>query len=153
MGERLTAGELCTRIVTFAERGMTLTEAARLMREHHVGCLVVVDESEAGRIVVGMLTDRDIVTAVVAREVDAATLRVEDAMSTDLVTAREDDSVMDVLGSMQRKNARRVPVTGARGELIGVVAADDVLELITEELLTLVQALGGQRERERTTRP
>ena len=44
MDERLTIGEICTREVVFASRTMSLVEAARLMREHHVGCLVVADE-------------------------------------------------------------------------------------------------------------
>lgn len=45
MGERLTVGEVCTRSVTIAFRRTTLTGAAKLMRENHVGSLVVVDET------------------------------------------------------------------------------------------------------------
>jgi CBS domain-containing protein len=149
MSERLTAGEVCTREVTFAYKGTALNEAARLMREHHVGSLVVVEETGGGRAVVGMLTDRDIVTSVVARDVDAGTLRVEDVMSADLVTAREGDSVMDVLASMKRKGVRRIPVTGPQGHLVGLVAADDLLKIIAEELNALAQALGGQRSARR----
>src|SRR5660397_290803 len=80
MAERLTTGEICTRSVTIAFRGTSLNGAARLMRENHVGCLVVVDEVGGMRIVVGVLTDRDIVTAVVASDLDPSTLHVEDVM-------------------------------------------------------------------------
>lgn len=68
MGEKLTTGEICTRSVTIAFRQTSLDEAARLMRENHVGCLVVVDEIADKRRVVGLLTDRDIVTAVVSAD-------------------------------------------------------------------------------------
>ena len=62
MGERLTVGEICTRSVTIAFRSTPLNGAARLMRENHVGSLVVVEETGGLRVVVGILTARDIVT-------------------------------------------------------------------------------------------
>ena len=153
MGERLTAGAICTRSVVIAFRSTAVNEAARLMREQHVGCLVVVDETDAGRVVAGMLTDRDIVMAIVAHDLDARTLRIEDVMSVDLVTAREDDSVMDLIATMRRKGVRRVPVVDARSVLIGLVTLDDVLEIIVQELSTLVEAINVERKRENVTRP
>lgn len=153
LGERLTAGEVCTRSVVVAFRQTPVNEAARLMREHHVGSLVVVEESDDGRIVVGMLTDRDIVTAVVAPDVQPALLRVEDVMSRDILSAREDDSVADLLARMRGKAVRRVPVTGNKGQLIGLVTADDLLEIVAEELNDLVQTIAAQPRRERLVRP
>jgi CBS domain-containing protein len=152
MKERLTTGEICTRSVTVAFRHTSVDGAARLMRENHVGCLVVVDEAGALRIVVGVLTDRDIVTAVVAHGLDAKTLRVEDVMTTDLVTAREDDSLIDLMRSMRRKGVRRIPVVGAQGELIGVATLDDVLNILAEELGLLVAAIDSEGQRERQMR-
>lgn len=151
MAERLTTGEICTRNVSYAERAMPLLEAARLMREHHVGCLVVVDEEGVRRKVVGVLTDRDIVVTVVARNVAPQTLTVGDVMSADPVTAREEDSLIDLMRTMRAKGVRRVPVVGAQGELIGIATLDDVLAVLTEELGLLVAAIDreGQRERER----
>jgi CBS domain-containing protein len=152
MGERLTTGEICTRSVTIAFRATTLNGAARLMRDNHVGCLVVVDEVGGSRIVVGVLTDRDIVTAVVASDLDPSTLRTEDVMSTDLVTAREDDSLIDLMRTMRRKGVRRIPVVGSQGELIGVVTLDDVLDILSQELGLLVAAIDGEGQRERKMR-
>jgi len=152
MGERLTTGEICTRSVTIAFRTTTVDGAARLMRDNHVGCLVVVDEVDGRRIVVGVLTDRDIVTAVVAPGLDAATLTVEDVMTTDLVTAREDDSLIDLMRSMRRKGVRRVPVVGGQDELIGVVTLDDVLGVLSEELSLLVGTVDNEGKRERKMR-
>jgi CBS domain-containing protein len=152
MGERLTTGEICTRSVTIAFRATTLNGAARLMRENHVGCLIVVDEVGGRRIVVGVLTDRDIVTAVVASDLDPSKLNVEDVMTTDLVTAREDDSLIDLMHTMRRKGVRRIPVVGVAGELIGVVTLDDVLDIMAQELGLLVGAIDSERQRERQVR-
>jgi len=153
MAEHLNAGDVCTRHVTFVYKSMPIGDAARLMREHHVGCVVVVEEVGQARVVVGMLTDRDIVTAIVAKAVDPALVRVEDAMSTDLVTAREEDSIIDLLGSMRRKGVRRVPVVDAKGVLVGLVALDDVLEVVAQELQLVVQAMESGRKREPVKRP
>lgn len=152
MGERLTTGEICTRNVTIAFRQTALNGAARLMRENHVGCLVVVDEVAGQRIVVGVLTDRDIVTAVVAADMDPAAVRVGDVMSTDLITAREDDSLIDLMRIMRRKGVRRVPVVGGQGELRGMATLDDVLSILAEELGLLVAAIDSEGERERQMR-
>lgn len=152
MGERLTTGEICTRSVTIAFRKTGVNGAARLMRENHVGCLVVVDEEQGRRLVVGLLTDRDIVTAVIASDLDPARLCVEDVMTTGLVTAREDDSLIDVMRNMRRMGVRRVPVVGDRGELIGLVTLDDVLDILAQELGLLVDAIRIEGERERKKR-
>lgn len=152
MGERLTTGEVCTRSVTVAFKNTPLDGAARLMRENHVGCLVVVDEVEGKRIVVGLLTDRDIVTGVVAPGLDAGTLHVEDVMTTDLVTAREEDSLIDLMRTMRRKGVRRIPVVAGQGELVGVVTLDDVLDILSQELGLLVAAINTEGQRERQMR-
>ncbi len=152
MGERLTTGEICTREVVFAERLMPLVEAARLMREHHVGCLVVVDGGAGPRRVAGVLTDRDIVVAVVARGLDAQTLTVGDVMSAEPAVAREDDSLIDLMRLMRARGVRRVPVVGAQGELVGLATLDDLLAVLTEELGLLVQAIDREGQRERQCR-
>ncbi len=145
MSKRLTAGEVCTRIVTVAFRGMRLAEAAQLMREDHVGCLVVVEDADPGRVVVGVLTDRDIVVSVLASDRDARYISVGEAMTTEVVTAREDDSVLDLLELMRRKGIRRIPITGPQNVLVGMATLDDLLEVVAEEM----QALAGAISRER----
>lgn len=151
-GERLTAGDICTRVVAIAFGSTAVTEAARVMREQHVGSLVVVDETKSGRVVVGMLTDRDIVTAIVAKEVDPSRLIVEDVMTADVVTAGEDDTVMDLLEMMRSKGIRRLPVTTPEGMLVGLMALDDLLEVVAEQLLAVVKAIGAEQARERKVR-
>jgi CBS domain-containing protein len=153
MSEPLTAGDLCTRDTVIASRTMDVVEAARLMREQHVGCLIVVDEMAIGRVPVGMLTDRDIVTEIVAKGVDPRRLRVEDAMSAEPAVADEEDTVLDVLAAMRRKGVRRLPVVNSCGVLQGVLALDDVLETLAEQLSAVVRAMQSGRDREAVRRP
>jgi len=152
MNEPLNAGEICNRIVVVAERDTPVLAAARRMREQHVGCLVVVDEAGFGRAVVGMLTDRDIVTAIVAQAVDPATLRVGDVMSAEVVTTRDTDSFAELLGIMRRKGLRRLPVVDGKGALLGLVTLDDLLGILAEQMRTVVQAIESEQRRERTAR-
>ena len=108
MSNPLTAGSLCTRIVNVVERDMPLSTAARLMRERHVGCLVVVDRSERGETVAGILTDRDIVVTAVAHDLDARKIPVSEVMTSDPVTVHEDESMLEGLSLMRARGLRRV---------------------------------------------
>jgi CBS domain-containing protein len=144
----MNVGEICNRTVVFADRRMTLSEAARLMREEHVGSLVVIDETERGRVPVGMLTDRDIVVAVVAKEVDAHTLSVGEVMSENPAIAHEADGMFDALHLMRSRGVRRVPVTSASGMLVGILTIDDVLEVLADNLREMVQAIGSEHRHE-----
>lgn len=144
----MSAGEICNRMVVVTYRSVALSEAARVMREHHVGSLVVVEETDAGRLPVGMLTDRDIVVSVVAKDLDARNLAVVDAMSAEPVTVREGDSMFDALRLMRQRGVRRVPVTGDKGQLVGIVTVDDVLEIIAEEMGDLVRAISNEQRQE-----
>ena len=64
-------GEMCSRDVVLAPTGTSVRAAAQLMREYHVGAIVVVNELGGRRVPVGILTDRDIAIAVVAKGLDA----------------------------------------------------------------------------------
>lgn len=152
MRENMNAADICNRIVVIAERGMSITDAAQLMRDRHFGCLVVVDETGAGRIVVGILTDRDIVTAVVAKALDPARLVVEDVMTTNMVTALESDSVKDLLSAMRRKGLRRLPVITPQGVLIGLVTLDDLLAIMAEQLRDMAAIIEAEYLHERQVR-
>ena len=138
--------------MVFARRDTGLVEAARLMREHHVGSLVVIVERNSERVPVGMITDRDIVVAAVAKEVDPRTLSVGDVMSAGALVVREQDSVTDALRLMRERGVRRVPVVTRGGALAGIVAIDDILELVAEEMDGFVHTLRSERARETRVR-
>ncbi|MCT9809045.1 CBS domain-containing protein [Acidovorax sp. Be4] len=152
MNERLTAGEICTREVAIAFRHTDLATAAKLMREYHVGALVVVDETQDLRTVAGLLTDRDIVISVIAPELAPETLRVGEVMSAKPVTVTEDASLLDVMRSMRAHGVRRIPVVTDQQELVGLVALDDILEVLAQELGLLAATIGTGIQRERAQR-
>jgi CBS domain-containing protein len=141
-------GEICTRIVTFATKDMPLVDAAKLMRQHHVGSLIVVEEQKGGRVPVGMLTDRDIVVEVLAPGLDYKNLSVGEIMSSQLITARESDDMLGVLRVMRQKGIRRMPVVTESGTLAGIVTLDDLLEILAEEMDDLVDAIAGEQAKE-----
>src|SRR5882762_2519542 len=108
----MNTGQVCTREVVTIREAEDLAKAAHLMREKHVGCLVVVEPvPDSGRLkVVGVLTDRDIVVAVLAREVDTRALKVGDVMTRNPLLAEEGQSMEAVLRHMREVGVRRVPV-------------------------------------------
>lgn len=146
----MTAGEFSTRDVIVATRDESIVDAARRMREFHVGDLIVVDDAAGRRLPIGVLTDRDIVLNVVAKGSDhLARARVVDAMSGDLVWAHQDDAVEDVLGRMTASGVRRIPLVDNDGCLVGVLALDDIMGLLSEELADLSRLVTRARQRER----
>jgi CBS domain-containing protein len=148
----MNAGELCSREVVVAYRDTPLVEAARLMRKHHVGSLIVVVDRLSERVPVGILTDRDIVVAVVAKALDARALAVGDVMVPELLTVREKDGIQEALRLMREKGVRRVPVLTHSGALAGILTIDDLLELMAEELGDFARTITRERVRESRAR-
>jgi len=132
-------GEYCTREVAFATRAMGVTEAARVMRAEHVGDLVVVDEAGSAQRPVGIVTDRDLVVEVLAAGLDPDAVSVGDLATRELAVARDDDDLMDTLARMGRLGVRRMPVVDGDGALAGVLAADDLVEVVAELMSHLVK--------------
>lgn len=141
-------GEICNREVVVAERTTTIVEAARLMRRYHVGDLVVVDEVQGRRVPVGMVTDRDLVVEVIAREQPFASCTVSAIMSATVVCVPETAGVIETIQLMRSHGVRRVPVVDAGGALVGILAADDLLDLLAEELSALARIAPRGQERE-----
>lgn len=145
-------GEICSREVVFVMLKESVATAAKLMREHHVGCLVVTEDQDAKRVPVGMITDRDIAVGVVALGLDAETIEVGDAMSGELVSLSENAGIAETVDLMRHKGVRRLPVVDASGALVGVVAADDMLLLLAEEISGLAGMVSKEGHRERALR-
>lgn len=141
-------GELCIRQVVVTARKTSVLEAAKLMRQHHVGDVVVTDEISGHRVPVGIVTDRDIVLEVLAQELDATSLTVGDIMTGDLITVRENDGVFQTIQLMRAKGARRAPVVDGQGVLVGIVSADDFVELLAEELNQLAKLIAREQKLE-----
>jgi CBS domain-containing protein len=148
----MTIGELCTREVVFASREATVRTAAVLMREHHVGCVVLVNEVNGRRIPTGVVTDRDIVVAVTALGLDPDVIRAGDVAASKLVELREDASITDAVSAMRSKGVRRLPVVDREGALVGIIAADDVLSLLAEDMSGLARMVSRAHRLEEAQR-
>ena len=123
----------------------SVVEAARLMREEHIGSLPVTDDEQ----LVGMVTDRDITTRVVAESADPKTTSVGDVYSRDLISVEPDKDLDDALRLMARHQVRRLPVV-ENGRLVGIVAQADIALRDNEKRTgQLVEAIsepsGGER--------
>ncbi len=148
----MSIGEICNRDVVFTLKSSSVQQGARLMRQHHVGCLVVVEDGSDPPTPVGMVTDRDLVVEIMAENVPVERLGIGDVMSNELASAREDEGVWDVIQRMRAKGVRRMPVMDLGGGLAGIVTMDDMVELLAEELSDLARLMHRERHREQETR-
>lgn len=141
-------GDICTRTVVWCEPGTSVTDAARVMRDAHIGNVVVAELRDGERIPVGMLTDRDIVIQVIAKEVDPRMLSVRDIMSREIHTVEEGEDGSRAIERMRFKRVRRMPVVNRQGVLVGIVALDDLVQHLAEDLTTIANVSPRARARE-----
>lgn len=146
----MNTGTYCKHHVVTIEPQADLAEAALRMRSNHVGLLVVVNPDESRPI--GVLTDRDIVVQVVAKDLSPRMITVADAMTPDPVVARELEPLSTVSERMRSKGVRRVPVVDEVGDLVGIIASDDVLDVSAAMLFNLSSAAHKEQCAERRQR-
>ena len=148
----MSVGEFCNRDVVIANRKTTLTEIAQLMREHHVGCVVVVENKDSNNIPIGIITDRDLVVELIAENTQLDSVTAGDVMSSNLLLAREIDGLWETIKRMRSKGVRRVPVINDEKVLVGILTVDDVLEILANELTELVSLISREQYKEDATR-
>ena len=144
----MNVGEICSRIVVVAEGNTPIQHAARLMRDNHIGALVVTEGGAAARRAVGILTDRDLVVEVVAADLDYRKLSVGDIMSERPASVKETATVFETIAHMRSGGVRRLVVVDANERLVGVVAMDDLIPVLAEELSALAQAIKVEQRQE-----
>jgi CBS domain-containing protein len=145
-------GEFCNREVVYATRETSIPEAAQLMRQYHVGDLVVVDDVNGKRVPVGIVTDRDLVIEIISQSLDINEFSVGDIMSLQLISVQESEGVFETIRLMRSKGIRRIPVVNLEGGLEGIVSADDMLDLLAEEMAELAKIAAREQEREAKTK-
>lgn len=148
----MSVGEFCNREVIVIGPDEPAREIARLMREHHVGDVLVVEERGGRRVPVGIVTDRDLVIEVLASESDPDQFRVADIMTGDLLTAAEADDTMATLQRMRNAGVRRMPVVSTDGALVGIITVDDFINVFAEQMEDLVRLVSREQLRERKLR-
>jgi CBS domain-containing protein len=148
----MSIGAICNREVVVAQKDTGILEAAQLMREFHVGDLVVVEDRNLKRTPIGILTDRDLVIEVLAAGLPQDTLTAGDVMSVQIVTGREGDGIWTSLQQMRSKGIRRLPVVDQHGYLVGILTMDDLLELLAAELFDLAKLVNREQDKEKASR-
>jgi CBS domain-containing protein len=149
----MTAGEICNRNVVVAPKTEMVVDAAKRMRMAHVGDLIVVEDRQDRRLPIGIVTDRDIVLSIVAGDADHINyLSLNDMMTEDLVTAKEEDSLEASVQRMQQHGVRRLPVVDASGSLIGILTMDDLWRHFVQQQGLLLELMAKEEHRERHLR-
>ena len=135
----MSVGAICVRSVQVAWPKETVRAVSARMAEAGVGTVVVLGED---RRPVGILTDRDIALRCVAQRRDPDTTAVGDVMSAPAACIHESTPIETALARMAGVHARRLAVVDDEERLVGIVALDDVLELLAEESATIGRLLG-----------
>lgn len=148
----MNVGDICTREVVLADRAATLQQAASLMREHHVGLLIITEKSTEGLQITGIVTDRDVVVEAVARGMDVTQTEVGRLESEKLAALPSDAPIDEAIGMMKERGVRRLLVSGEGGKLHGVVSLDDVLGALGHEMAELAHAVRKGIDRETAER-
>lgn len=130
------------RTVAITAEDETVEQAARKMRDQGVGCLLVVRNGRPS----GVVTDRDFVVRVLARGIDPTSARVGDFVTYAPVTISVDDGIETAAERMRLHGIRRLPVVDDRGDVVGIVTADDLLMLLGGELAEVCDGIANRSD-------
>jgi CBS domain-containing protein len=146
----MNVGEACTRGALTVSPSAPLSDVAEIMCDRHVGAVVVTEAPLDKPVVVGIITDRDIVRAQLEHTADLSRLRTGEVMTRDPLVLNEQESIASAIGRLQARGVRRAPVINASGMLVGLVSTDDLLLQVSDELANLAQLVSNQPRREFT---
>jgi CBS domain-containing protein len=144
--------DICNRDIVTIGRDDTVSQAAKLMRQYHVGDVLVTVKKHDKLEPVGIVTDRDVVVEVVAPGLDPNVITVGDIMLPSLFTIKEDAGVFDAIKLMTSKGVRRLPVLGKDDALVGIVTLDDLLLMMAKEFCSFAKLLTKEQENEASKR-
>lgn len=141
-------GSICQQHIVTIDSESSLTEAARLMRDHHVGALVVSVRTDDGARVSGMVTDRDLVIGALANGFNPAEVRIGSLARGNIVSVPEEDDPAQAIAAMRECGVHRLLVTNERQELVGIISFDDLVKACATQLSDLAAVMGRGIEHE-----
>jgi CBS domain-containing protein len=144
--------ELCVLDVACCQKDTTVAEAARLMRQHHTGDLIVTDDSDGIREPVGVVTDRDVVMEVVAKGHDPGRTHVSEIMGRPVVVASGSEDVATAIDRMRSHGVRRLPIVDDNGTVLGILTLDDLYRVLAENTAALAAIVSKGQTRENRNR-
>jgi CBS domain-containing protein len=124
--------DIMTKDLVYSLPSDMVSDVAKLMKDEDIGPVLIVDESNNGKRLVGIVTDRDLALKVVGEGRDPKSTRVEDVMTGSLVTCRADDDVQNAMRAMAQNQLRRIPVVDDSGQLVGIISQADVATRLNE---------------------
>lgn len=145
--ESLCAADICRTDIVTAEEHTSLYEVSKLMREHHIGDVVITQSGDRTHKPIGMLTDRDIVVHGIACDIDLNRVTAGDLSKQDLVTVRPEADISEIVGTMNAHAVRRVIVDGA-SDYRGIITFDDILWAFSRIFSNLSAVTERQIQRE-----
>lgn len=129
-----------TRDVARVSTSADIKEAARLMRQHNVGFLLVTGEGPDQYQAIGVVTDRDLVVNALAEGAAAAT-KVGQVMTRKLETVSAGADIHEAVLTMRDKACRRLAVTDEAGRIVGVLSVDDLIDGLAADLAGLARVM------------
>lgn len=132
--------DLATSRVVTMRPDESLRQAAQLMQQHMVGCVVIASMDEHGHSPVGLLTDRDLSRLALAGSLDG-NITAEAVMSRPLVLCPQEAGLAEIINIMHGSGLRRLPVVNGHGHLAGIVTASDVVVGLTQLLQQITEVL------------
>lgn len=144
--------EICTPDVVYCVEDASAAAAARLMRERHVGDVVIIEDLEGDQTPLGLVTDRDLVVEVIAKERDPAKVKVREIMRAPVVVARTSEDAHQALERMKAHGVRRIPVLDDDMKLSGILCLDDLIKRLAADAAALAEVIVREQDREHRTR-
>ncbi|MCD6047340.1 MAG: hrp1 3 [Gammaproteobacteria bacterium] len=137
--------KFATTQVSCVSEDASLFEATECMKKDKVGAIVVVKNKESDLTPVGMLTDRDIVTHLLADGIDPKSASVKDIVTKDLMTIKESFNLQEATKALKDKGVRRAPIVNEQNKVVGIVSLDDLFVLMADELYCLAEVVKKQK--------
>lgn len=139
------AADIGTSRVIQLNESCSVKLAARTMRQHDVGCVVVTKNTLLGALPVGIVTDRDLAIRFLSND-SGEDECLEEVESLPLATCRPDAPIDEVIDIMQGSHVRRLPIVDDDGRLVGIVSLDDVTAALAELMHRASRASTGERD-------
>jgi CBS domain-containing protein len=128
MGSELKVGDIMTKTVVVVPMGAGLLDAAKLMKKNEIGSIIIVEGTEAKR-AKGIITERDIVHKVIAKNLDPYKVKVDDVMAKPLRVVKPETTIEEAAKAMRENRIKRLPVVNDDNELIGIISEGDIMKI------------------------
>jgi CBS domain-containing protein len=147
MRPRMLVKDAMTSPVLTVDEKVTVDKVAQLMDKHGFGCIIVTGKDGKA---VGVITEKDLVSRVLAKNVMPSKVKAKKIMSTPLITISPDLTLSEAARTMSRLNVRRLGVM-YKGNLVGIISSKDIVSITPELLDTITEKARIEKESEEET--